>query len=98
MHLLLIVSFTPMVLAVTIQKHIPSATFKYSFFAESPMLMLYKSRFTKNVIDCATSVLLYADNQAAGFNFDTGSCKVYTREGKQAESIMTMFQRIVEVV
>ncbi len=98
MHLLLIVSFTPMALAVAVQQHIPSTTFKYSIYAKMPLPMLYNSRFTKNVVACATSVLLYADNQVAGINYHNGLCKVYTPKGKQAENIMAMFQRFPEVV
>ncbi len=56
--------------------------------------MPYKAEETNGMVACASSVLLYPDDQAAGLNYKDGLCKVYTQKGRQGETIEKMFRRI----
>ncbi len=97
MHLFLIVSFTPIALVAAILHQIPTTTFKYGYYSTIPRFMPYKAEETNDMVACASSVLLYPDDQAAGFNYEDGLCKVYTQKGRQGETIEEMFRRINEM-
>ncbi len=98
MHLLLIVSFTQMVLAAAILQHIPGTAFKYSSFSEMPLAMSYKAEHTKDLVACAATVLLLDNDQAPGINYCNGLCKVYSRKGNLKENVMKIFWRTDDVV
>ncbi len=92
MHLLLILSFTQMALAVTTRQQIPGSTFKYSDYPTDPEGSRYIAKQLKGAVACATAFMDSPDDMPAGFNYEYGQCKLYTYNGEHIELVLNMFQ------